>query len=447
MDQTSVTFGPGQSRVFTSEKRFIFAMGGKRGGKTTVGAYWSYQELAKMRRRMSPSGMSTVPPTGLIAAPTYDQLQQSTLLKFFEEFPGLRRYYKEYKKQIEIPIGKGADGKPLISKVYTRSLDEWKNVEGLNLDWGWIDEADSLQYQAWHTVMSRTGTTQGKILCTTTIYPASWINEMVNKRKDPDSTIITWPSIENPAFPLEEWERLKAQTDPTVFAREYMSQFVFESGLVYGDILEYGLLDSVPEGVTMLATFIGIDYGLNDLTAVICVGFGSDGNWYILGERVSPGMNVDMINERVGELMEEFGKPWATFFDPAGGIAVLSLRQDCFPMAATKKMQDTPEKTGRITLIRNLIFQRKVYTLSRNLVTNREFGTYSFQNDGKPEDRNNHCMDGFGYCVYSGFNMVDGLRPKQEKKVLPTLWRVMEEQGYLKDGVFQNTISQEDSIF
>jgi phage terminase large subunit len=448
METTNVTFGPSQSRVFTSPKRFIFAMGGKRGGKTTVGCYWSYQESSQMRPQITPAGRTMVPPNGLIAAPTYHQLQQSTLAKFFEEFPMLRKYYKEYKQIIEIPIGKGPDGKTLYSKIYTRSLDEYKNIEGMNLHWAWIDEADSLQYQAWHTVMTRTGTTQGKILCTTTIYPASWINDMVNKRQDPNSIIISWPSIENPAFPIEEWERLKETTDPTVFAREYMSQFVFENGLVYGEILEYGLLDKVPEGVMMLATFIGVDYGLKDDNAIICVGYGSDFNWYILGERVAPSMSVDTVNERIGELMSIHGTPWATFYDPAGGIATLSLRQDCFPIAARKKLTDTPEEAGRITLIKNLIFQRRVYTLKSNLYTNRELGTYSFdQKTGKPEDNNNHTTDAFGYCIYNGFPMVDGLKPKEQKAVLPTLWRVMEEEGYLKDGIFQNKLNSEDELF
>ena len=70
-EQKTVKFGAGQSKVFTTDKRFIFAMGGKRGGKTTVGTYWARNQGGILRQRTNTLGQTvTVGPNGLIAAPT-----------------------------------------------------------------------------------------------------------------------------------------------------------------------------------------------------------------------------------------------------------------------------------------------------------------------------------------------------------------------------------------
>jgi len=427
--------GAGQSRVFTTESRFIFAMGGKRGGKTTVGCYFANTEMVKLRRRIKPTGVDIVASIGLIAAPTVDQLKQSTLAKFFEEFPQYKKYYREYKNEIRIPFN-ASDGTQRVAVIYTRSLDIAKNIEGMNLDWIWVDEADSLDSATWNVVRGRVATTLGKILCTTTIYPVSWIFDRVYKRKDPGYEIITWPSSENPAFPEEEWATLKAETDPLIFAREYEAQFIFASGLVYPGIDEYGFVSCIPEGVTVLATFFGIDYGLNDDTVVLCDQYCSDGAWYTVHETVRPAMNVDEINQTLNSYVSLYGQPWQTWYDPAGGIAVLSIDPKFNPHEAVKKLNEG------ITLITNLIFQKRIYCLDSCPKTQNEYRRYSYDNKkmGVPEDRNNHTMDNNRYIINSSHAAVDGLKSIEEKKALSTLWRALEEEGYLKDGQFQNKI-------
>lgn len=444
----TATFGPNQSRVFTSNARFIVAMGGKRGGKTTVGAYWAYDQATRMRTEHTTRGVKTVPPAGLIVAPTLDQLKQATLLRFFEEFPMLRRYYTEYKKEIRIPIGKDENGKPLYSIIFTRSLEESENIEGIRAWWVWMDEADGAPEASWEIVKGRVSDhPDGKVLITSTIYRNSWINRLIyqpiKSGRITQHEIITWPSLERTGFPLDEWNRMKAEMDPIQFSRDYESKFVFESGLVYGDLLSYGVIEELPRSVTMLATFYGIDYGLNDPTVILVIGYGSDRKWYVLHEYASEMMSVDEINNQLNSNLTVFkntyGAPWATYYDPAGGVAALSLTPDVFPIAAVKDI------AARVTLVRNFIYQKRIYVLAHCRMTIKELSLYSFEaNRPVPAPGNDHAMDALGYVIHNGWQNVEGLESPKEDRIKTRVELDLEARGLLKDGVFQNIVDNED---
>jgi hypothetical protein len=440
MEIQNAKFGPGASKIFTSNARYIVAIAGQRGGKTTTGSYWSYTQATRMRVEETTNGVKHVPPYGIICSPTYDLLRHSTLNRFFEEFPSLRRYYKEYQREINIPIAK-VDGKPIYSKVFTRSLEEWRNLRGLKAWWAWMDEGDIAPEESFEMIKSRISDHEdGKLLITSTLDMNSWINRLIYQPmlsgRMESAEIISWPSIERPGFPRAEWERLKKEMDPIQFARDYEGKFSFETGLVYGDVLKYGIIPEVPRGVTMLATFYGIDYGLNDPTVVLVMGYGSDFNWYVLNETVMPMMSVDQINDVINSNLtifnSQYGAPWATYYDPAGGVATLSITPDAFPLPAIK---DIP---GRITLVRNFIYQKRLFILEHCVSTIRESGLYSFQ-PGRPipMDSNNHTLDALGYIIHNAWALVDGLKPKAPEPEKNRLILDLEAKGLMIDGEFQ----------
>lgn len=406
-----------QKRIFTSTKRFIFAMGGNRGGKTTAGCYWSYL------------GMQTPNTNGLIGANTIDQLNQSTLAKFFEVFPQLKRFYVKRDRTIYLPNG---------SKVFTRSLDMPELIKGLNLHWEWIDEGDGLSESTWNILRSRVATTQGRILVTSSIYANSWIFDTIYNRKDPDYEIVTWESIENPSFPKEEWEALKRSTDPITFAREYSSEFVFATGKVYGDILSYGRLETneYPANSKPVKAIFGLDYGVNDPTAITVVTLNDDGKWYLVDEVYSPAMSIQQINFHLERLIEKYGKPFMTCQDPAGGVARISL----IPQAnATDAVKDIHK---RITLIRDLIYQKELYYFPRCVNADREFKAYQFNPKKleEPEDRNNHIMDSMGMAIHHTYDMLKHLGKKEEpEEEMTEFWARKMAQGIYKgNGVLED---------
>lgn len=399
-----------QKRVFTTDKRFIFAMGGNRGGKTTAGCYWSFL------------GMQVPETNGLIGANTIDQLNQSTLAKFFEIFPQLKRYYVKRDRTIYLPNG---------SKVFTRSLDMPELLKGLNLHWEWIDEGDGLDLNTWNILRSRVATTGGKILVTSSIYSNSWIFDAVYNKKDPDYEVITWESRENPSFPKEEWDALKRSTDPVTFAREYSSEFVFATGKVYGDILGYGRLDNNQylDDSKPVKVIFGLDYGVNDPTAITVITLNDDGRWYIVEELYSPKMSIQQINFHLEQLIKRYGRPFLTVQDPAGGVARLSLIPEANAVDAVKDIHK------RITLVRDLIYQHKLYYFGRCVNADREFHNYQFNPKRleEPEDRNNHVMDSMGMAIFHTYDMIHHLGKKEEpEEEMTSFWARKMEQGIYK---------------
>ena len=96
---------------------------------------------------------------GMICAPTYKILSQSTLPKFFELNSDLRRYYRESKGTIEVP-GKGI--------IYIRSTENPNVIEGMTLRWIWADEAGQMKLQAWINIQGRVSILKGRVFLSTT---------------------------------------------------------------------------------------------------------------------------------------------------------------------------------------------------------------------------------------------------------------------------------------
>jgi PBSX family phage terminase large subunit len=423
-EQDVVNFIPheGQKRVFLSDKRFIFALSGQRGGKTMCGCYWAYM------------GMQTPNTQGLIAANTFDQLNQSVLATFFDIFPQLRRYYIKRDKMLSLPNN---------SKVFFRSLEMPDLIKGLNLHWAWADEIDGIDKYTWEVLRSRTATTGGKILGTSSIYANSWIKDYVTLKNDPNYEIISWASIDNPSFPKEEWEALKREMNPVDFDREYGGKFSFATGKVFEAMRERGFLDEVPEGSKPLQYVFGLDFGVTiDPTALIVMSFNTDGCWYILDEKYQTGMSIDQINEWIKAFIEKYQRPFLTVMDPAGGIARLSLTPESNAYDGIKKIDEG------LTMMRNLLYAGKLYCLKSCTNTVREFMSYSYLANGKPEDRNNHSIDAARYVIHTTYPMLIGLAKNQEKKEEMTpFWRLKQQQGLYKgDGKLEDITREKNYL-
>ena len=421
IDGEVITLKPnkGQAQVLQSKTRFIFACAGKRGGKTWIGALWAFQK------------MNTPNSRGLICANTHDQLRDSTLTALFDVFPHLKLCWLKRETKLNLPNG---------SVVFLRSLDSPNPIEGLTLDWIWADEADDMGWETWKILESRTTSTLGQILATTSIYPNGWIYDQVFKKQDPSYEIITWRTLDNPTFPPAEWERLRREMDPIEFDRVYGGEFVFTQGRVYDRILDYGMLESYPEGSEPVAVVFGIDFGIVDPTAIIVMTYNSDGCWYIVEEAYRPGMNIQEVNRYLNIFIERYGKPIVTAMDYAGGLARISLVNDARAVDAIK---DIP---GGVSMIRNLIFQQRLFCFKRCTNTVREFQNYSFdkRKDNMPEDKYNHALDAVRYVIQTTFQMVEGMVNTYHANHAPVekldnFWTAKKEQGiYIGNGKLQD---------
>jgi len=261
-----IKFHAKQIGVLQDKARFILAKAGIRGGKTTVGAHWLCAEIWKAYQAEKKGDW-------LVAAPTFKILQQSSLPTFRSVIPQDWGQWRESRQCFELVWG---------NYVYFRSTDNPDSLEGMTLLGAWLDEAGQTKKDTWVNIQGRLSIAKGRLLMTTTPYgDGNWtnkaiyqtagkINGVVKKDGDKDIAIYEWESVENPAFPRDEYERARATLDPAVFRRRYQGVFTRLEGLVYSDFKDEFVVDpfDVPHG---WERFGGMDFGKTNPTAIICL--------------------------------------------------------------------------------------------------------------------------------------------------------------------------------
>ena len=125
--------------------------------------------------------------------------------------------------------------------------------------------------EAWEAINRRLSISQGRILCTTTPYEFGWFKFEVYDRwvqGDMNIDVIQGDSKDNPAFPIEEYERQRTLLPRWKFNMFYRGRFEKPAGLIY---------DSFDEDVCCIPRFVlpshwlryvGHDFGPNNTAAV-----------------------------------------------------------------------------------------------------------------------------------------------------------------------------------
>lgn len=407
-----ITLHPKQGEVFKSQERFIIAIAGNQGGKTTIGAVWSYDKIQKYPKE-----------NGLIVAPVYDTLKHSTLEKFFSIFPQLKKYYLKKENIIYLPTG---------GKIFCRSADKEEHLEGLTLKWIWGDEADGFSYNTFLILQSRITTTSGFMLLTSSLYAKSWLaNFLVNP--PPGFKIVTWSSCENPFFPKKEYERLKQTLDPVIFERMYDAKPSFLTGLVYSNFKKENIIE--PSFKTFPYYIAGIDFGIYDPTAVCVIGVDKKRGYFVESELYKPSVGISEIVD----FLKKY-EPKEVYLDPSQKTVALELKR-FFPVYDLKER----DVLSSIYVVRSIIHLNLLKVSRRCINFIREIFSYSFKKSSlffteEPEDKNNHLMDAMRYALSSHYlshpNYFNNSLDKEEEgdiKLSSWFWERKKERRKLQE--------------
>ena len=90
--------------------------------------------------------------------------------------------------------------------------------------------------ETWEAVQRRGLINKARILFTTTLYTLGWLKTEIYDpgiKGDPDIDIIQFDSIENPAFPLDEYQRMKRIMPDWKFDMFHRGRFTKPAGLIY----------------------------------------------------------------------------------------------------------------------------------------------------------------------------------------------------------------------
>ena len=370
-----------QDKAIFGKERFKAYVGGLQSGKTIAGAIWSRIQF------------DTFPQdSGLICAPTYKILTQSTLPKFFEINPDLKRYYKKSDSAIEVP-DRGI--------IYIRSTENPNVLEGMTLRWCWPDEAGQMKLDAWINIQGRLSILKGNFFATTTPYTLNWLyTEFYNQwqKGNPDYLVVQIRSCDNPYFPKEEYDRVKATMESRTFRRRYDGLFEKMEGLVYEDWLPS--VNVIPaKEIRFKEVICAIDWGFTHPCAVAVLGIDYENNWYLIDEYYKSGK----ITSEIIQILKGFQVRYNIRFwypDPAEPDRIEEMkRSGLFPSEVNKNKDSV--KFG-IDQVRSLIKQNRFKVFEACKHFQDEIAMYHYPEEGlkdEPVKENDDLMDAVRYAV------------------------------------------------
>lgn len=374
-----------QDKAIFAPQRFKAIVAGLQSGKTIAGAIWARAQFDEYPMDF-----------GLIAAPTHKILEQSTLPKFFEINPDLKKYYKKSDSCIELP-NRGV--------IYIRSTENANVIEGMTLRWIWADEAGQMKLDAWVNFQGRLSILEGSLFCTTTPYTMNWLyNDFYQQWKsgNKDYLVVQYRSCDNPYFPKAEYERVKSTMDPRTFRRRYDGMFEKMEGLVYEDFSpSLHVID--PIDIQFKEVIAGVDWGYTNEAAIAVIGITMNNEYYLIDEYYQSGKLTSEIIERLKYFQKKYR---IRFFypDPAEQDRLEEMRrQGIYPRDVVKGKDSV--RNG-IDLVRTVIRENRFYVFKPCIFTQDEFSTYHYPDyqEGKneredPVKEDDHLMDAIRYCI------------------------------------------------
>jgi PBSX family phage terminase large subunit len=380
MKQHEIELFGKQYDAFDFTTQYGAAIAGVQSGKTFMGSLWAGKKINEF-----PDGI------GIIGAPTYKILSQSTLVKFFSNFPQLRKHYRESRGEINLPTG---------GTVFIRSFDQPLGIEGITANWIWLDEGGQMPRMAWTVCRSRVSMTRGQILITTTPYALNWLYTDFylpwKERRELDVSVFTWKSIENPGFPKEHYEAERRRLSTEEFARRYEGEFTKMEGLVYdlpADQIIPPKLD-----INVKEIILGLDFGFHVPSAGVVIKVSSDNVFYITDEYYEAGKTQDELEDDLKKLRQK--TPFRQIYaDPAEPDRTVAMKRHGFYV----KSVDKNVMLG-IDRVRELIRKRQLFVFDTCKFTLDEMNYYHYDPEKPKEEpvkEKDHLMDALRYAIYN----------------------------------------------
>lgn len=254
----------------------------------------------------------------LVTAPDYKTMAQSarvTFDKVFHNMGEMREGLGEFTLH---------DGRKIFLRTVVKN--PW-SVEGLpNCAFCWADEAGLYPRAAWVNIQSRLAIMAGKIILTTTPYGMPWFTkEIVNASKDSDVAYERWSSKDNPAFPDEEYERMRGKLSAKEFQRKFEGIDNKLEGLIFDDFGENNWCDlfEMPHGTQYYG---GIDWGYDHPGAIVVRAFPKDGKCYTISIFKRSGLSTTQMVELIKSKQQMFGvRHWFCGHDRPDVISDLNM--------------------------------------------------------------------------------------------------------------------------
>lgn len=164
--------------------------------------------------------------TGLVAAPTYAMLRDSTVATFLEltRTGNVLRSFNKSDNHAQLVNG---------TNILFRSADEPDRLRGVNLGFFVLDEGALCTKETWLILLARLREAPGRAWVCTTPRGFDWLWEMFVKNGSPDYEVIQSSTRDNPYLPPDFVSRLEGQYTHQWQQQEIEGQFCELEGTLF----------------------------------------------------------------------------------------------------------------------------------------------------------------------------------------------------------------------
>lgn len=263
-DRLKFRFHKYQKKAMQALERFILLLGGTQSGKTSFGPIWLHREICLRG-----------PGDYLAVGPTYPLMKKKMLpefLKFFADTLHLGTYNKTDKIFVVSQAGEIAlfgEEQETKTIVYFGHAQDPDSLESATAKAAWLDECGQSKFKldSFEAIMRRLSLYIGRVLMTTTPYNLGWLKQkfwdvwQAGKAALHNLRVISFPSIANPSFPVEEYERAERELPRWKFDMFYRAIFSRPAGMIYDcfdNVLNKVAAFAIPDN---WPRFLGLDFG------------------------------------------------------------------------------------------------------------------------------------------------------------------------------------------
>lgn len=404
-------FHKGQKAAWEAHSRVLLLLWGNQSGKTIFGPHWLLREI----QRTAVPGQAN---DYLLAGPTIELLKKKAIPELGRVLTGLATYNQGNRCFVFTPEGSAkVTGKACQITVFVGYAAKPESLESATYKAAWLDEAGQKEFKegSWEAILRRLTIHQGRVLITTTPYQLGWLKKRVYDNDGKDNvSVIPFESRDNPAYPVEEWERAERELPAYRFDLFYRGMFTKPAGAVFDCFdtkTHLKALDLYDKG---LNRYLGNDFGTANM-ACVCVEERRDGSLHVFdtyhaGNRTVAEHSKRMVQKAGGydRLAGACGGSWSEdewrrLFENEG----LQIQRPPYKEVSSRILCLYREmKMGRITFDPSL----------KELIEEIESYTYELDENGeatdKIEDKSKyHRLDALAY-------IVSRLRPLPEQPTI-----------------------------
>ncbi len=222
--------------------------------------------------------------TGLLGAPTYPMLRDSTQTTLLEILETNRIPYEHNKAENTLTL------KDCRSRILLRAVEEFERLRGTNLAWFGLDELTYTQEESWQRLAGRLRDPGAHRLCGFAVWTPrgyDWVYRMFVSEKLEGYRLVYAPSFQN-HYILEKipdfYDRLKNTYDERLYRQEVLGEYLSMDGnRVYSAFDESEHVGNVEVDASK-PLYWALDFNVDPMSSVVAQIY--DGNVRVVDEIV-----------------------------------------------------------------------------------------------------------------------------------------------------------------